>query len=348
MLLARRSLLPRAGLFSALVLAISASPLQTASADPIEEFYRGKTISIIVGAAPGGTYDAIARLIARTMGSHVKGKPSMVVQNMIGAGSARAVTHLYNVAARDGTVLGMPSRSFATSPFFNPELKYDGRRFNAIGSTSPEVSVGVTWHTVPVARLEDAFTHEISVGATAVADDAGVMALLTRNLTGARLKLVTGYPGGNDITAAMEKGEVDARFGWSWGSLKSRAHDWLDQKKIHVILQMALEKAPDLPAVPFIMDYAKTESDRQALELLMGPQAFAWPLVAPPEVPEVRIAALRAAFDQTMRDPDFLSDAKKLAIEVNPMPGARMQSLMGRILSFDAPVIERARELVKP
>jgi tripartite-type tricarboxylate transporter receptor subunit TctC len=319
-----------------------------ADGQTVEEFYRGKTVAIIVGAAPGGTYDAIARLLAKTMGEHVPGRPVFVVQSMLGAGSVRAVTHLYNNAARDGTVIGMPSRSFAIAPTFNPQLHYDAKRFNAIGSTSPEVSVAVTWHTVPVRRLEDCLTREISVGATAFSDDTGSLALMTKALTGARIRIVTGYPGGNDITAAMEKGEIDGRFGWSWGSLKSRARDWLVEKKITLILQMGLHRAPDLPDLPLIMDYAADASDRQALELLLGPQAFAWPVVAPPGVPAERVTALRRAFDATMRDPVFIADARKLDIEVDPLTGEAMQALIARILDFDPSVVARAQALIRP
>jgi tripartite-type tricarboxylate transporter receptor subunit TctC len=331
----------------ALVLIAQAGP-SSAYGQSVAEFYHGKTIAIVVGAAPGGTYDATARLVAKTMSEHMPGKPTMVVQSMVGAGSTRAVIHLYNTAPRDGTVIGMPSRNFAIAPYFNPQLHYDGRRFIAIGSTGPEVSVAVTWHSVPVARLEDTFTREISVGATALADDTGALALMTRNLTGAKLRLVTGYPGGNEITAAMEKGEVEGRFGWSWGSLKSRARDWLTDKKITLILQMGMARASDLPDTPLIMDYAKTAIDMQALQLLMGPQAFAWPFVAPPEVPSDRVTALRRAFDATMKDPAFIADARKIDIEVDGLSGEAMQQLMDRILSFDPPVIARALELVRP
>src|SRR3954468_22055726 len=167
---------------------------------------------------------------------------------------------------------------------------------------------------------------------------------MTKNLTGAKIRLVTGYPGGNDITAAMEKGEVDARFGWSWGSVKSRAKNWLDGKLITILMQMGLKKAADLPDTPFIMDYAKNDRDRQAMELLLAPQGFAWPFVAPPEVPKERVAALRKAFDATMKDASFVADARKIDIEVDPMSGEEMQALIARVLSFDKPVIERAQE----
>ena len=319
-----------------------------AAADPVEDFYRGKTVTILVGFSTGGTYDATARLLARHMPQHMPGKPTMVVQNMTGAGGMSEVVHLYTNAVRDGTVIGMTPRAFAIAPFFNDQLHYDGRRFNALGSTSPEVAIAVTWYTSPVKKIDDAFTHEISVGATAYFDDTGTFPLMVTHLTPAKIRLVTGYPGGNDITAAMEKGELDARFAWSWGSIKSRARDWLDQKKINLILQMGAKPAPDLPDTPFIMNYVKNDRDRQAMELLMAPEAAAWPFAAPPDVPKERVTALRRAFDATMRDPAFITDAKKIDIEVEPMSGEEMQALINHVLSFDKSVVTRAQELVAP
>ena len=158
---------------------------------------------------------------------------------------------------------------------------------------------------------------------------------------------MTGYSGGNDVTMAMEKGEVDARFGWSWGSLKSRSRSWIDEKKVNIIVQMAMEKAADLPDVPLIMDFAKTELDRKALELLFAPQVMAWPLVAPPDVPADRVATLRKAFAATMKDTDFLADAKKLNIDVEPVPGELMQTLVARVSDFERAVVDRALELTE-
>jgi tripartite-type tricarboxylate transporter receptor subunit TctC len=203
------------------------------------------------------------------------------------------------------------------------------------------------WHTRGVRTLDDLQTQQITAGATGVIDDTGRFPTLIRKLTGSKIKVVTGYPGGNDVTMAMERGEVDARIGWSWGSLKSRSKPWLDEKKVNVLIQMALQKAPDLPDVPLIMDFAKTDLDRKALELLFSPQISAWPLVAPPDVPKERIAILRRAFDATMKDPAFLADADRILIEVDPVSGEAMQDVVIRIASFDRSVIDRAIELTE-
>ncbi len=321
--------------------AMGAAQAQTLAGEPF-----GKNITILIGYAAGGTYDATGRLLARHMGRHLPGNPGMVPQNMPGSGGIKTILHLYSVAPRDGTTLGMLSRSYGIEPVFNPQTaKYDPTRFNPIGSTSTEVSVGVVWHTVGVKSLDDLQTQQITTGATGTTDDTGRFPTLLKNLTGAKIKIVTGYPGGNDVTAAMEKGEVDARFGWSWGSLKSRSRPWLDEKKINILVQMALEKAPDLPNTPSVMDFAKTELDRQALELLFSPQAVAWPLVAPPDVPADRIATLRRAFDATMKDPAFVAEATRLRIDVEPVTGEAMQKIVQRIGTFDRNVVERALKL---
>jgi tripartite-type tricarboxylate transporter receptor subunit TctC len=317
-----------------------------AAAQSVESFYKGKTVNVIIGYAPGGLYDITARLVSRYMGKHISGQPTFVPQNMASSSSIRAILHIYSVAPKDGTALGMVARTYPIDPLLTPgEQKYDALKINPIGSTSSEVSTAVTWHTSPVKTFDDLFTHEITVGSTGMTDDTGRFPLLAKNLTGAKIKIVTGYPGGNDVTNAMEKGEVEGRFGWSWGAIKSRSREWLDDKKINIILQMAIKKAPDLPNAPFIMDYAKTELDKQALELLFAPQAFAWPIIAPPDVPADRLAALRKGFDDTMKDSAFLADAKKLSIEIEPMSGVEMDALIKHILSFDHAAVERATAL---
>lgn len=311
-----------------------------------QDFFKGKTITVLIGYAPGGTYDATARLLSRHMPNHLAGQPTMIPQNMAGAGSIKAILHLYTVAPKDGTVLGMVARSYSIEPVFSPEsAKYDPTRFNPIGSTSSEVSVGVAWHTTGFKTFDDVLKNELTVGATGTTDDTGRFPMLTRKLTGAKIKIVQGYPGGNDITLAMERGEVQGRFGWSWGSVKSRSKDWLDQKKINILLQMGMNKAEDLPDTPFIMDYAKNDRDRQALELIFAPQVTAWPLIAPPDVPADRLAVLRKAFDDTVKDPAFVADAGKLRIDVEPVSGVEMQKIVQRISGFDRSVVERALEL---
>lgn len=313
-----------------------------------QDFYQGKTINIIVGFSPGGNYDLTARVLARHIASHIPGKPAVIVQNMTGAGGTTAVLHLFSRAVRDGTVIGMPHRNYAIAPLANDRLRYDGRQLIPIGSTTNEVQIGVAWHQVGVTKIDDLKSREISVGITSFDDAIGSQAVMAKYVTGAKLKMVSGYPGGNDISIAMERREVDAQFGMSLGVLKTRLKNWLEQNKINIILQSGLEKSPELPNVLFIMDYAKSDLDRKALELLLASNAFAWPFVAPPGVPADRIRILRQAFDATMKDPNFLTDAKQSRLEVNPMGGEAMQAMIERVLGYDASVVARSNEMVAP
>jgi tripartite-type tricarboxylate transporter receptor subunit TctC len=336
--------------FKRAIAALAAAMFFTSAVLPAsaQDFYKGKTVNIIVGFSPGGLYDLTARVLARHLGDHIPGKPTVIVQTMTGAGGTSAVIYLYNNAVRDGTVIGIPPRNYPIAPFANDGLHYDGRGLIPLGSISSEVQVGGVWHDVGVTKFDDLMRRPITAGVTSYYSDVGSLSLATKAITGAKLKLVSGYPGGNDIQAAMEKGEVDSEFGWSWGAIKATKKKWLDQKKINIVLQIGSAKSPELPNVPSIMDYAKNNLDRNALELLLAPDAFAWPFVAPPGVPSNRIALLRAAFNATMKDPGFVSDARQLNLEIIPMSGEAMQAKIERILGFDAAVIVRAKELVKP
>lgn len=316
------------------------------SAATADDFYKDKSIDVLIGYGAGGTYDATARLLARHMPKYIPGNPNMVAKNMPGSGSLRAINYLYTVAPKDGSTLGMVTRSYPIHPVFFPDKsKYDPSKFNPIGSTSTEVSVAVVWHTSGIKKLSDLKGRQMVVGASSMTDDTGRFAVLVQRLTGINLKIVKGYSGGSSITQAMEKGEVDGRFGWSWGSIKSRSQQWLDQDKIQILIQMGLGKASDLPNTPFIMDYADKELDKQALELLFSPQSAAWPLIAPPSMPRDRVNMLRKAFTDTMTDKAFIADAKRLRIDVEPVSGEKMEKMVTRIRSFDQSVIHRAIDL---
>ncbi len=312
-------------------------------------FFQNKTITITVGFSPGGLYDQTARAIARQLGRHIEGNPTVIVQNKPGAGGTTALTYLLYSAPQDGTAIGMIKRSYATDPIFNAEgPQYDPTQLLAIGSTSPEISVAVAWHGSKVKRFEDTYTTVLSVGATSATDGTVRYANLVGKLTPAKLKIVAGYRGGNEITLAMERGEVDAKFGWSWGSVKSRAREWLRTKKINILMQMGMSKAADLPDTPFIMDYARNDLDRRALELIFTPTSMAWPLVTAPNVPADRVSELRRAFAATMKDPQFIAEAAKMDLDINPVQGADMDAIVRRIAGYDAATIQRARELGSP
>lgn len=313
-----------------------------------QDFYSGKTLTFIISTAAGNTYDTTGRLLARHMGKHLPGAPNTLAQNMPGAGGMKALMHLYSVAPKDGTMVGMVSRTYPIDSLIKPEeAKYDPRRFNAIGSTSVEVACGVAWHTSGITKFGDLQARELVVGATGPTTGSAFFPIALRHLTGAKFKIIYGYPGGNEVTAAMEKGEVQGRFGWSWGSIKSRSQSWLDEKKITILVQMALAKAPDLPDVPLITEFARDERDRQALEILLAPQAIAWPLIAPPDLPAERVATLRRAFDATTKDAAFVAEATKAGIEVEPVSGEAIQAIVARLGTFDRAVVDHALALIK-
>jgi len=318
-----------------------------ARADAIEDFYRGKQMDMIIGYSSGGTYDLYARLVARFLGDHIPGKPRVIPRNMPGAGSRLAAGWIYNIGPKDGTVIGTGDQSLAVEQAMGDKaLTIDVSKLQYIGNPAADNNTTGAWHTSGIKTLEDAKRQEVPTGATGGSTSSQYPKAMNA-LLGTKFKIITGYPGGNEINLALEKGEVAVRGSNAWGSWKATRPDWLRDKKINILVQIGLEKAPDLPDVPLIMDFAKTELDRKALELLFAPQVMAWPLVAPPDVPADRVATLRKAFAATMKDTDFLADAKKLNIDVEPVPGELMQTLVARVSDFERAVVDRALELTE-
>jgi tripartite-type tricarboxylate transporter receptor subunit TctC len=314
-----------------------------ASAQSVEEFYRGKTITILVGFTAGGGYDLYARVLGRHIGRHIPGNPAIVVQNMPGAGSLKATQYVYGVAPKDGTVLATVSRGMATDPLLN-DAKFDATRLTWIGSITSETSICATWHTSKIKTWDDMFAREFTLGGSAVGADPDTFALLLRNVFGAKVRLVTGYPGGNDINLAMERGEVDGRCGWSWSSLKS-LKQWLPQ--IHLLAYFAVDKNADLPQVPWSIDRATNEEQRQVLRLVTAGQFLGRPFFATPDVPADRKDALRAAFDATMKDPQFLAEAVKLDLEVTPASGKAIDGFIADLYRTPKDVVRKAAAAIQ-
>ena len=277
------------------------------------------------------------------MGKHIPGNPNIVAKNRPGAGSMTLANELYNILPKDGTTIGIIGRGLVMEPLFGTEqAKFDASKFNWLGSANNEVSVCVSWHTSPVKTVEDLMTMPLIVGGTGPGADTDTFPKVMNNVIGTKLKLVTGYPGGNDILLAMERGEVDGRCGYSWSSAKSRKADWLKEGKMRVLVQMSTAKHPDLPDVPFIMDLAKTEKDKQILSLIFARQVWGRPFLAPPDVPEERVAALQAAFMATMADADFLADAKKQRLEINAIPGSEIAELIADLYASPSDIVAGA------
>ncbi|MEE8623675.1 MAG: tripartite tricarboxylate transporter substrate-binding protein, partial [Alphaproteobacteria bacterium] len=318
---------------------------QPVAAGSVADFYKGKTITIYIGYSPGGGYDAYARTVGRHIGKHIPGNPGIVAKNRPGAGSLKLANELYNTLPRDGTAIGTIGRGIPMEPLFGTkEAKFDPSKFNWLGSANNEVSVCVSWHESPIKTLNDFLTKEMIVGGTGPGADTDTFPKVLNNVIGTKLKLVTGYPGGNNINLAIERGEVQGRCGWSWSSVKSTRAQWLRDKKINVLLQMSTAKHPELPDVPFVMDLAKTEKDRKVLKLVFARQAWGRPFVAPPGVPADRVKALQAAFMATMKDPKFLEDAKKQKLEIAPISGAEIGRLMVALYASPKDIVQAAKE----
>ena len=314
-----------------------------AQTQPASDFYKGRTIELIVGWSAGAGYDVYARFLARHMGRHIAGAPAIVVQNMTGAGSLRSANHLYNVAAKDGTVIGMIGRGTAFDPILiSTPAQFEAAKFNWLGSMNDEVSVCVAWHDSGVTRLEDLFTRELVIGGSGPSADTDQFAHLMNRVIGTKLKIIPGYPGGNDINLAMQRGEVKGRCGWSWSSIVATHGEDYRKKTFHVLVQMSLSRHKDLPDVPFIMDLAKTEEQRQIFKVVFARQVMGRPFLAPPGVPADRVAALRKAFMDTMTDKEFLAEAAKLKIEINAVSGERVQQLVEEIYAQPREIAKKA------
>jgi tripartite-type tricarboxylate transporter receptor subunit TctC len=322
---------------AALIALLAPSPGRTQSP---AEFYKGKTIELTIGTSVGGGYDAYGRMLARTMGKYIPGNPAIVPRNMEGAGSMRLASHLYNTAPKDGTSFGTINRGTAFEPLLgNKGAQFDAARFNWIGSTNNEVSVCVAWHTTGITKFDDLLTHELVVGATGPSADTYQFPKITNAVLGTKFKIVTGYPGGNDVDLAMERGEVAGRCGWSWTSVKGLHQSWLDRKEINILYQMGLSKHRDLASLPLIVDLARTDEERAILRLIFARQVMAWPFLAPPGTPVERVDALRNAFTQTMQDKDFLAEADKAGLEITPVAGADIQKLVQQIYATPAEIV---------
>ena len=318
-----------------------------ARAAGVEEFYRGRSLSLIIGYSAGSGYDLYARLLGRFIGKYIPGNPAVIPQNMPGAGSLKAAMYLYSVAPKDGTVIATIGRSAPLEPLLG-EAQFDGRNFAWLGSIASNSSLCTTWHTSAVKTWQDALTKPFALAGEGSGSDPDNFARILKNLFGAKVKLVTGYPGGTEMNLAIERGEVDGHCGWSWDSIKSTRPDWLRDRKINLLAVFSLQKAVDIPdEVPLIADLAASEEQRQILRLHLAGQALGRPFFTSPGVAPDRKAALRAAFDATMKDPDFVAEINKLKLEVNPASGAEIDRLLAEIYATPKSVVEKAKQAVR-
>ena len=314
-----------------------------AVADDVADFYKGKTVTMYVGYSAGGGYDVYSRTLARHIGRHLPGNPTIVVKNRPGAGSLVLANEVYNTLPQDGSVIANFGRGMPTEPLLgNKKARFDGRKFFWLGSMNNEVSVCVVWHTVPVNFWQDLIDRGAIMGGTGAGADTDTFPLILNNLFGTKMKLVTGYPGGNDINFAIERGELEGRCGWSWSSVVSTRAEWLKEEKVKILLQMSTQKHPDMPNVPLVMDFAKTRQEEQVLKLIYARQVWGRPYMAGPRIPKARGAALRAAFAATMKDERFLAEAKKQKLEVAWVDGKQVQEGIAELYEFPKEVVAAA------
>ncbi|MDO9353521.1 MAG: tripartite tricarboxylate transporter substrate-binding protein [Solirubrobacteraceae bacterium] len=321
-------------------LAVLSSVLMTGASARAADFYEGKTITIVVGFTPGGTYDQMARFYSRHLPRFLPGKPTVIVQNMPGAGSMVATSHLYNAAARDGTVLGVIGGGTVWEAILgNPQARYDPKAFNWVGGKSRDNITCLVWHTSPIRTIEDVRTREVVVGSTGPGSRTMTFPKALNELAGTKFKIVAGYPGGNEITNALEKGEVEGYCGWALGSLKQRAPAWYNEKKLRFLVQFATERDRELADVPLATDLAKTPAASRIMEFLTSDATLAWTLLAPPGVPAERVALLRTAFEAMLKDPAALAEAEREKLEIGPVSGADLQALVERLAETPAETI---------
>src|SRR3954471_9548889 len=305
------------------------------------EFFGRTSMRLIISADPGGSYDQIGRLVSRHLGKHIPGNPRVVPENMLGASGRVAANYLYHAAPKDGSVIGVVQQSIPMGQALGESgTQYDAARFNWIGSPVRLDETLVVWHTTGVRTIEDAKKKEVIIGATSPTGMNFVYPKLANELLGTKFKIVSGYPGGTPIVLALERGEVEGRGSNPWSEWKASKPDWVREGKIIALMQMSLFKHPDLPDVPLMIDLAPNETVRSIFELVSITGEIGRPFVTSPGVPAERVAALRQAFDETMKDPEFLADAEKVQIEINPIAWQEMSDLVRRALSASKGAID--------
>jgi tripartite-type tricarboxylate transporter receptor subunit TctC len=338
-----RILVPVGGaLAAALIVALIILAGGPVAAQPVEQTFAGKTITIYVGYTAGGSYDLYGRLVSRHLGQHLPGRPAVVVQNMPGAGSLKAANYLYEVAPRDGTALGVVVESIALEQALaNPAAQYDAAKLTYVGRLATSNNIFMMWQGTAVQSIEDAKHSVALMAGTGPGSIAETIPKLLNAFLGTRFKLISGYPASTEAMLAMERGEVDGASS-SWAAVKVSKQDWLKAKKIKIILQTTPERIPELPDTPSLGEIGTTPQDRQVFALYASGSAIGRSLIGPPGIAGERVAALRAGFDAMVRDAEFVADIQKINVELEPLPGAAVARLVEQTLTVPAAVRERA------
>jgi tripartite-type tricarboxylate transporter receptor subunit TctC len=313
-----------------------------ASAQSAEDFFKKTKLTMVVASDPGGGYDGTARLVARNLSRFLPGNPDFVIENMPTAGGVKASNYLYNAAPSDGSVILADSNTALTLPIYNsPSAQYDPRKFQWIGSTGKQQAICLTWKTSGIETLADATKRDVTVSATAVNNNPAIYPLILNSLFGTKFKVIAGYST-SGAHLAVERGEVDGLCGYSWQSYQSTGTNWFADKKVNILVQLGLEKNPDLPDVPLANDLVKSPEDRAFLDLIEVPQEFGFPFVAPPGTPADRMAIYRQAFQTMVKDPQFLAEAKTQRTAIEPVDAKKIEALLTRAYQAPKEVHDRA------
>jgi tripartite-type tricarboxylate transporter receptor subunit TctC len=317
----------------------------TALADPIADFYKDKHISWILSADAGGGYSSYANAFAPYFSEHIPGKPKIVVQNMPGAGGIKAMNYLMSVAPKDGTTIGLVHSSVPFAPLYGISgATFDPRQMNWIGSINSAIGICVAWNTGKIKNWQDLVDKTYIVGTSGAGSQMETLPAMLNKLFNTKIKIISGYKGGNEVFLAMERGEVDGRCGGLVSSINSTRPEWFSQNKVTIPVVFALERDPLFPDVPAVGELAKDERTKQILQLIFSPQVMDRPILLPPGAPADKIAALRKAFHETMQDPSFIAEAKKQGLEIQDVPGEKVAKIINEAFAFSPEIIKAANE----
>jgi tripartite-type tricarboxylate transporter receptor subunit TctC len=311
-----------------------------------DDFYKDKTITVITSTGAGGSYDTIARMISRHMPPHLAGHPTMIVQNMPGGGNVLATNHMFNIAPKDGTAIATINNAIPLHQVLDGRgVRFDVRKFNWLGSTGNSNSVTTAWHTAGVKTIQDVMKKEIILGGTGPASSIVIFPKVMNAVLGTKFKIVTGYKSSSAVDIAMERGEVQSRAG-SYESIVSKQPQWITENKVVFLVQVGAKREKTLPNVPLLTELAKNENQRRVLQLISSPILLGRPYLAPPGVSNERVAQLRKAFDATMKDADFVAEAKKRKIDLEPISGAEVAKIVSETVDAPTDVIAAARKVM--
>jgi tripartite-type tricarboxylate transporter receptor subunit TctC len=335
----------RSSLFAAVLM--SATVLAQGAVAEAQQSFAGRTITLTIGYGPGSGNDVYGRLIARHIGRHIPGQPNVVAQNLPGAGSFKAANYLFQAAPKDGTAIGYISQTAATEELLGSQaIQFKTAQFNWIGRIGSYNNVTMFWHTARNKTIEDALKLESTMGATGVGSAVYIYPNMMNKVLGTKFKIISGYQGTAQTSLAMERGEVDG-VTMGWFPVKTTKRDWVEQKKINIIVQFLTERHADLPNVPTIVELARSPEEKQLFALFANDGEVGKAILAPPGVPAATVAMLRRAFDTMTKDRDYLADADKLQLEIDAMSGERLQKLIEAVMATPTAVVERAKSVLK-